>query len=173
MIPFRTIVIGTIILLLALIAGPYLAVQLDFLSPPLPLGWFRFFGILPMIFGAPLVLWCIYLLLVPGQNRPIPYDSPSGLVVAGPYKHVRNPFLLGWLLILWGEVIFFRSVPLLFYAIILSLCVHFWVLAFEEPSLEDRYRDEYRRYKARVPRWIPRIKSTSSQVNKSTSQKSV
>ncbi|MBI2974409.1 MAG: hypothetical protein HYY43_02315, partial [Deltaproteobacteria bacterium] len=60
-----------------------------------------------------------------------------------------------WILVLWGEVVFFRSVPLLIYAVILTLSVHFWVFAYEEPTLEHRYGEEYRRYKASTPRWIP------------------
>ena len=162
MVEFKTIVVGTIILFLALVAGPYFAVQLDYLAPPIPLGWFRYFGVLLMLFGAPLAAYCSFLLLVPGKNHPVPYSSPEGMVVAGPYKYIRNPFMLGWILILWGEVVFLRSIPLLFYAVVLTLCVHFWVLAFEEPSLEDRYRDEYRRYKATVPRWIPKVFPLSS-----------
>jgi protein-S-isoprenylcysteine O-methyltransferase Ste14 len=42
----------------------------------------------------------------------------------------------------------------------MSLCIYFWVVAFEEPSLEDRYGEEYRRYKSQVPRWFPRLKKT-------------
>lgn len=165
MIEFRTIVTGTVLLFLALVAGPYIATQFDYLSRPLPLGWFRYFGVLLMLFGAPLAVWCSFLLIVPGKDRPVPYDSPEGLSVAGPYKYLRNPFMLGWLLVLWGEVVFTRSVPLLFYAIILSLCVYFWIVAFEEPALEDRYRDEYRRYKALVPRWMPRFRKKDSDPN--------
>ncbi|MBI2091553.1 MAG: isoprenylcysteine carboxylmethyltransferase family protein [Deltaproteobacteria bacterium] len=155
MLVFRTIVIGTILLFIALVAGPYFAVQFDFIAKPLPLGFFRYFGVVLMVFGAPLAAGSTYLLLVPGKDRPVPYDSPEGLSVAGPYKYIRNPFMLGWILVLWGEVVFFRSVPLLIYAVILTLSVHFWVFAYEEPTLENRYGEEYRRYKASTPRWIP------------------
>ncbi len=160
MIAFRTIVFGTILLFLALVAGPYFAVHFDFWAKPLPLGWFRYFGVLMMLFGAPLAAWCSFLLLVPGKDHSVPYDQ--SLQVIGPYKYMRNPFMLGWLMVLWGEVIFIMSGSLLFYAIILTLCVHFWVIAFEEPSLEDKYHDDYRRYKNAVPRWLPRIKGKNS-----------
>jgi len=50
------------------------------------------------------------------------------------------------------------------YAVILTLCIHFWVLAFEEPSLEDRYGEEYKMYKQRVPRWIPKLGRTQKSV---------
>src|SRR3989338_1960428 len=121
MVAFRTIVIGTILLFLALVAGPYLAVQFDYLAAPMSLGVFRYAGVIMMLFGAPLAVWCAFLLLVPGHGHPVPYDSPGGLIVTGPYKYLRNPFLLGWLLILWGETVFIRSWPLFFYAIVLTL----------------------------------------------------
>ena len=33
-----------------------------------------------------------------------------------------------------------------------------YFLRFEEPGLEKRFGDSYRRYKANVPRWIPRLR---------------
>lgn len=152
---FKQIVFGTILLFLALVAGPYLATQFNYLAHPLPLSYFRYFGVVMMVAGAPLAVWCSYLLLVPGKNKAIP--SIDGLTRSGPYKYTRNPFLTGWLLILWGEVVFTMSVPLLIYAVILSVCVHFWVTAFEEPSLEDKFGEEYKRYKKEVPRWFARF----------------
>lgn len=157
MLAFRTIIIGSILLFLALVAGPYVSVQLNYLGPQLDLRWFRYLGVVLALFGLPLSTWCAYLLLMPGNDRAVPYDSPNGFSIAGAYKYTRNPFMLGWLFILWGEVIFFESVPLLVYAVILTICVHFWIIAFEEPSLEDRYGNEYRHYKTNVPRWLPRI----------------
>jgi protein-S-isoprenylcysteine O-methyltransferase Ste14 len=161
MLPFKTIVTGTILLFLALVAGPYFSIQFDYLAGPVPIGHFRFLGIVPILFGAPLAVWSAFLLLVPGHGKAVPYDPLTDLKVMGPYKYTRNPFMLGWLLVLWGEVIFFRSLPLLFYGIILTLCIYFWIVAFEEPSLEDRYGEEYKRYKQTIPRWIPRLRHKS------------
>ena len=31
-------------------------------------------------------------------------------------------------------------------------------IAYEEPNLEKRFGDEYRKYKSNVPRWVPRTK---------------
>ncbi len=161
MLVFRTIIIGTVMLFLALVVGPYIAVQFDYLAPPVPLGWFRLFGVALMLVGVPLMAGCAYLLLVPGKDRAVPYDSPEGMSVIGPYKHIRNPFMLGFLLVLWGEAVFLKSVPLMVYALVMSLCIYFWIVAFEEPSLEDRYGEEYRRYKSQVPRWFPSPKKRS------------
>lgn len=154
MLPFRTIFVGTIILFLALVAGPYVAVQFNYLAPDFSLSWLRYFGIFLILAGLPLAFWCAFLLLLPGHEN-IPYAPLLEFKIIGPYKYVRNPFMIGCLLTLWGEAIFLQSVPLFVYAGVLTLCVHFWVLGFEEPSLEDRYGDEYRRYKEKVPRWLP------------------
>jgi protein-S-isoprenylcysteine O-methyltransferase Ste14 len=36
--------------------------------------------------------------------------------------------------------------------------VEIYVRRFEEPRLERRFGDDYRRYKATVPRWFPRCR---------------
>lgn len=157
MLEFKTIVVGTILLFIALVAGPYFAAQFDTPQMIIPLGPFRLIGVLMMLFGAPLAAWCSYLLLVPGKGKIAPFDPVNELKIAGPYNKTRNPFMLGWLFILWGEVVFLRSISILIYALILTLCVHFWVIAFEEPSLEDKYGEEYKKYKLLTPRWFPHL----------------
>ena len=32
-----------------------------------------------------------------------------------------------------------------------------YLIRVEEPALERRFGEDYRRYKANVPRWIPRV----------------
>jgi protein-S-isoprenylcysteine O-methyltransferase Ste14 len=77
-------------------------------------------------------------------------------VVAGPYRHMRNPMIAGVLLVLLAEAAAFRSWPLLGWAaVFLALNTAYFILS-EEPGLERRFGDAYRRYKAAVPRWTPR-----------------
>jgi len=161
MLDFRTIFVGTIILFLGLVAGPYIAVQIDY-SSPLNFGFARFLGVPLMFFGAPLGVWATFLVLIPNRNRQSSDPSHESLVISGPYKHIRNPVMLGWLCVLWGEVLFIESVALLIYAIVLTLCIHFWVLAFEEPFLEDKYGDDFKTYMKSVPRWLPKIRRKKS-----------
>jgi protein-S-isoprenylcysteine O-methyltransferase Ste14 len=83
--------------------------------------------------------------------------EPVHLVVAGPYRHVRNPMITGVLAILLGEAAVAASGGLLlWFAIFLTImliAIRFW----EEPHLAQRYGSEYLDYRQNVPRWIPRI----------------
>ena len=56
-----------------------------------------------------------------------------------------------------GEAILFGSPSLLGYLAALAAAWHLFVILWEEPSLERTFGNEYRAYRARMPRWIPRI----------------
>jgi protein-S-isoprenylcysteine O-methyltransferase Ste14 len=42
-------------------------------------------------------------------------------------------------------------------AIWVCLGVNLFVRLYEEPTLAQRYTEEYPRYKSNVPRWLPRL----------------
>lgn len=92
-----------------------------------------------------------------GLGTPAPIAPPSKLVVAGLHRYVRNPMYIGVLLIVIGQAVLFRSRILAEYAALFWLAAHLFVLFYEEPALERKFADEYRTYRQRVPRWIPRL----------------
>jgi protein-S-isoprenylcysteine O-methyltransferase Ste14 len=155
---FRTVLIGTIVLLLSLIVGPWLALQFDASFPVLQFGWLRGVGIALIALGVPLAVYCAAVLMIPGGTRPAPYDAGGTFTIAGPYSYVRNPFMLGVILALWGEALLLSRVVMIAYAFILTWVIHVWVVFYEEPSLAESLGDEYRAYKAVVPRWIPQLR---------------
>jgi len=53
--------------------------------------------------------------------------------------------------------VLFHSRTLLCYAAFCWLAAHVFVLSYEEPTPEQKFGDEYREYRQRVPRWIPRF----------------
>ena len=57
-------------------------------------------------------------------------------------------------LILVGWTIVFRSWPLAVYALAIGVGFHVRVILGEEPWLARTFGDEWRRYKAEVPRWF-------------------
>ena len=59
--------------------------------------------------------------------------------------------------VLLGEAILFGSLALAAYVAVLALVWHAFVVLWEEPSLERTFGDEYRTYRASVPRWLPRL----------------
>ena len=106
--------------------------------------------------GFALWLWTVRLFAHVGGGTLAPWDPPRNLVVAGPYRHVRNPMIAAVLAVLLGEAALFGSVPLLIW-FGGFLAVNYVVFrVHEEPALERRFGDEYRAYKQAVPRWLPR-----------------
>jgi protein-S-isoprenylcysteine O-methyltransferase Ste14 len=92
-----------------------------------------------------------------GQGTPVPIDLPQKLVVTGFYRWVRNPMYVGVFCILLGYLMWFQSMGLLLYFGGLVLAIHLLVVCYEEPTLEQRFGEEYRTYCQSVPRWFPRL----------------
>jgi protein-S-isoprenylcysteine O-methyltransferase Ste14 len=80
------------------------------------------------------------------------------LVVSGLYRYVRNPMYVAVTSIIVGQGLLFGSVATLEYGAVVWLCFFLFVLAYEEPALRATYGDEYKRFCANVPRWIPRLR---------------
>jgi protein-S-isoprenylcysteine O-methyltransferase Ste14 len=77
----------------------------------------------------------------------------GNLVTSGPYRYSRNPQVAGWLIGLLGVTLAYRSVPGLS-LVAAFLFVHRLYFGIEEQHLERNFGEEYRRYKARVPRFL-------------------
>lgn len=106
--------------------------------------------------GLTLCFWCVRLFARVGRGTLAPWDPTRRLVAVGPYRYVRNPMISGVLAILIAETLFFRSLLLGAWAALFWLINHVYFIASEEPGLRRRFGDDYRRYAAEVPRWIPR-----------------
>jgi len=106
--------------------------------------------------GLALVFVTIRYFAALGRGTLAPWDPPRHLVVAGVYRHVRNPMVSGVVLILFGEALVFLSRGLLEWALGFLVVNLIYIPLLEEPMLEGRFGDEYRQYKRHVPRWVPR-----------------
>jgi protein-S-isoprenylcysteine O-methyltransferase Ste14 len=109
-----------------------------------------------IVAGTALYVWCVWNFAAVGGGTPGPWDAPSRVVAAGPYRWVRNPIYLAALLIVGGEAWLFLSLPLLAYAGAMAVCFHLFVIGYEEPTLGRRFGTSYTEYRRTVPRWIPR-----------------
>ncbi len=115
-------------------------------------------GLLLAVFGFTLAVRTVRLFWTTGKGTPAPWAPPTKLVIRGPYRYVRNPMITGVLLLLAAESVLLGSWYLLgWMCVFFLLCTVFFLLV-EEPGLEKRFGDSFRRYKANVPRWIPRWK---------------
>ena len=121
-------------------------------------------GGLFVLAGLSLFLWTLYLFAARGKGTLAPWDPPTRLVVTGPYRYVRNPMISGVLMILAGETLVHGSLTLFGWFVAFLLLNQIYFMILEEPMLENRFGEEYARYRAAVPRWIPRVKPWDSNV---------
>jgi protein-S-isoprenylcysteine O-methyltransferase Ste14 len=113
-------------------------------------------GLVLIAAGFALWLWTVRLFARVGEGTLAPWDPTRRMVVVGPYRHVRNPMIVGVLAVLAGEAALFGSPPLLIWCAIFFAGNDLFFRLHEEPRLEERFGDEYRAYKRDVPRWLPR-----------------
>src|SRR5207247_9321963 len=73
-------------------------------------------GVLPILLGVSIYLWCAWDFTFAGKGTPAPMDPPKELVVRGLYRYVRNPMYVGITLILFGEGLLFEAAILFLYA---------------------------------------------------------
>lgn len=92
-----------------------------------------------------------------GGGTPAPIAPTKRLVVVGLHRYVRNPMYIGVGLAIAGQSWLFHSRATAIYLVCFAVLVHCFVLLYEEPTLRKQFGEEYEQYKARVPRWLPRI----------------
>jgi protein-S-isoprenylcysteine O-methyltransferase Ste14 len=92
-----------------------------------------------------------------GGGTPAPIAPTKTLVVQGLHRFVRNPMYIGIGLVVGGQAWLFHSLALALYLAFFALAVHLFVLFYEEPTLRKQFGEEYERYRAAVPRWLPKF----------------
>ena len=117
------------------------------------------FMIIPLFtIGLFLLISTNWYFIQQGKGTLAPWDPPKFFIPEGPYRFLRNPMIVGVLLVLLSEVIFFRSFALFFWWIFFLITNLVYMPLVEEKELAKRFGDEYLKYKANVPAWFPRIK---------------
>ncbi|MEA3052574.1 MAG: hypothetical protein QOG72_1477 [Sphingomonadales bacterium] len=118
----------------------------------------RSVGGLLVLAGAAALLECFVRFAWRGFGTPAPIAPTRRLIVTGLYRHVRNPMYVAVFALVAGQALLFGSMPLLLYAAAVWAAFHLFVLLYEEPILNRRFPDDYRRFRAAVPRWLPRLR---------------
>jgi protein-S-isoprenylcysteine O-methyltransferase Ste14 len=116
------------------------------------------FGVLLIAAGLALAVWTWTLFAREGHGTLAPWEATRRLVVRGPYKYVRNPMITGVALIFGGEAVLFQSWPLVILLVLFIAVNAIYFQLVEEPGLRHRFGAEYDDYRARVPRWLPRLR---------------
>lgn len=113
-------------------------------------------GAVVIAVGVFLLAKCIHLFSEIGNGTLAPWNPTKHMVIVGPYRYMRNPMILGVLLILLGESVCLYSLSILIWFAVCFLINHIYFIKSEEPGLVKRFGNEFERYKENVPRWIPR-----------------
>ena len=122
-------------------------------------GWqpIQWIGIALIAIGLAILVESFARFVVKGFGTPAPIAPPKHLVVSGLYRHVRNPMYVGVVAAVLGQALLLGDMRLVWYAAIVWIAFHLFVLLYEEPTLRVTFGDEYERFCANVPRWFPRL----------------
>lgn len=100
--------------------------------------------------------WCFQLLRVQGEGMPLP-NAPqptTKLVREGPYRLVRNPMTMSLWAILFGEAIYFGSIALYGWTVLVAIVSIYYILKIEEPKMLEQFGQRYMEYRADVHRFL-------------------
>lgn len=115
-------------------------------------------GSILILAGLLVIVLTISAFIRIGKGTLAPWSPTKKLVVTGIYAHVRNPMISGVLTVLLGESLAILSLSIFIWAIAFFIINNIYFLMYEEPNLGERFGEDYRQYKSKVPRWIPAMK---------------
>ena len=111
-------------------------------------------GLSLVLYGLFFRFWASYI-FYKNNLKVLELGAQQKFIIEGPYQYTRNPLYVGIVAISFGFVIYAGSISgFIGAALIPLLGWHLWITHIEESRLEQKFGDEYRSYKNRVPRWV-------------------
>jgi len=84
----------------------------------------------------------------------VPHETPSTLVISGPYRFTRNPMYVGLTLVYLGVAGTRNEIwPVIVLPLLLAY-INYLVIPVEEKNLHGVFGVEYLKYGERVGRWL-------------------
>jgi len=114
-------------------------------------------GVVMLVLASALGLSSAFVMSTRGHGTPLPSAMPNRLVVAGPYRWVRNPMAVAGILQGVAVGLILSSWLVVAYAVVGSLLWNYAVRPSEEADLEARFGDDFVRYAHEVRCWWPRV----------------
>jgi protein-S-isoprenylcysteine O-methyltransferase Ste14 len=114
-------------------------------------------GAVVLVLASSLGIWSAISMSVRGGGTPLPSSMANRLVIAGPYRWVRNPMAIAGIVQGVAVGLLLSSWLVVAYALAGSLVWNYAIRPLEEKDLDERFGDEFRRYAAAVRCWIPRV----------------
>jgi len=134
------------------------------MQPPLlGLSLLRVAGAALIAVGTPALLDSFARFARQGLGTPAPIFPTRHLVVTGLYRYVRNPMYVGVVLVIEGQGLLLGNPRVLGYGVLVWLAFFLFVIGYEEPTLRRTFGDEYERFCANIPRWIPGLRPWSGE----------
>jgi protein-S-isoprenylcysteine O-methyltransferase Ste14 len=126
-------------------------------SPP---GWdaVDLLGLVVGVVGLAMVVACFVRFVSEGRGTPAPTAPTEELVVGGLYRYLCNPMYVGVGLAIAGQCLAFRSLSLVVWLALFAVAVTAFVVAYEQPTLRERYGASYDAYCRSVPAVVPRLR---------------
>lgn len=107
--------------------------------------------------GGSLGIWSAAVMALRGHGTPLPNQCATRLVVSGPYARVRNPMAVAGIAQMLGVAIMWGSWFVVGFGVVGGLIWEWCLRPAEEADLETRFGDDFRRYRASVRCWWPRL----------------
>jgi len=156
---FRALTYATLFIGLLLVFVPDQILAPAGIVRPASIGLIQIVAMLVIVAGAALAIASILTFAFIGKGTPAPFDPPRKLVIAGPYRWVRNPMYIAPASCCSAPRCSMAPLELVLYTIIFWSMAHLFVLFYEEPVLRRKFGTDYDAYTATRRRWMPRWRS--------------
>lgn len=111
------------------------------------LGWLGALG------GFGFMLWARQLFVK--NSTPVRHsEAPCQLVLEGPYRFTRNPMYVGGLLMFLGIAVIVGTWPFFAVPMVMFAVLHQVFIPWEEKTMEDIFKEDYRKYLKTTRRWL-------------------
>jgi protein-S-isoprenylcysteine O-methyltransferase Ste14 len=99
--------------------------------------------------GSVYLLWSSHHVLT-GKNR------PQRVVTTGVFKYLRHPLYMSAILFYLGLII--TTASIITFALWIFIFVFYnFIAGYEEKLMEEKFGEEYRSYKQKTAKWLPKI----------------